>query len=97
MKNIVKEKTCFKSAANPSCIDIFLTNSAGSFQNTTTVTTGLSDFHNMVVTVMKTTYPKAQPKIIYYRDYKNFDLDNFRTQLREELHKIMEKDYTVGT
>ena len=63
LKNIVKEKTCFKSAENPSCIDLFLTNTAASFQNTTTVTTGLSDFHKMVVTVMKTTYPKAQPKI----------------------------------
>ena len=42
---------------------------------------------------MKTTYPKAQPKIIYYRDYKNFDLYNFRTELREELNKIVEKDY----
>ena len=93
MKNIVKEKTCFKSIENPSCIDLFLTNSATSFQNTTTVTTGLSDFHKMVVTVMKTTYPKAQPKVIYYRDYKNFDLYNFRTELREELNAIVEKDY----
>ena len=66
MKNLVKEKTCFKSFENPSCIDLFLTNTAASFQNTTTITTGLSDFHKMVVTVMKTTFSKAQPKIIYY-------------------------------
>ena len=57
------------------------------------MTTGLSDFHNLVVTVMKTTYAKAQPKIIYYRDYKNFDVYNFRTELREELNKIVDKDY----
>ena len=93
MKNLVKEKTCFKSIENPSCIDLFLTNSAASFQNTTTVTTGLSDFHKMAVTVMKTTFPKAQPKIIYYRDYKNFDLYNFRTELRKELNESVEKDY----
>ena len=42
---------------------------------------------------MKTTYAKAQPKIIYYRDYKNFDVYNFRTELREELNKIVDKDY----
>ena len=65
MKNLVKEKTCFKSVENPSCIDLFLTNTAASFQDTTTVTTGLSDFHKMVVAVMKTTFPKAQLKIIY--------------------------------
>ena len=26
LKNIVKDKTCFKNALNPSCIDLFLTN-----------------------------------------------------------------------
>ena len=36
-KNLVKDKTCFKSIDNPSCIDLFLTNSYRSFQNTTTV------------------------------------------------------------
>ena len=31
IKNLVKEKTCFKSMENPSCIDLFLTNSVHSF------------------------------------------------------------------
>ena len=92
-KNLVKEKTCFKSIENPSCIDLFLTNSHASFQSTTTIATGLSDFHKMVLTVMKTTFPKAEPKIVYYRDYKNFDLYNFRTDLREQLSRTTEKDY----
>ena len=56
VKNLVKEKTCFKSIDNPSCIDLFLTNTPLSFQNTTAVTIGLSDFHKMAVTVMKTTF-----------------------------------------
>ena len=38
----MKEKTCFKSVQNPSCIDLILTNNAMAFQNTTTVFTGLS-------------------------------------------------------
>ena len=38
------ENTCFKNAENPSCIDLFLTNFYRSFQNTTRVTTGLSEF-----------------------------------------------------
>lgn len=33
-KNLVKEPTCFKSVDNPSCIDLFLTNSPLSFQHT---------------------------------------------------------------
>ena len=32
-ENIVKDKTCFKSLNNPSCIDLFLTNFPSSFQN----------------------------------------------------------------
>ena len=43
---------------------------------------------------MKTTFPKAQPKIVYYRDYKNFDLYNFRTD-GMELSKTVEKDIFI--
>ena len=34
---------------------------------------------------MKTTFPKAKPKVIQYRDYKNFVLENFRMELRFRL------------
>ena len=88
-KNLVKDPTCFKSIDKPSCIDLFLTNSPLSFQNTATVTTGLSDFHKLVVTVMKTTFPKMKPRIIYYRDYKKFNLQEFRRELRNELRKTL--------
>ena len=84
-KNIVKQKTCFKSIDNPSCIDLFITNCYNSFQNTTVISTGLSDFHKMIVTVMKTTIPKHKPKIIKYRDYKKIVEHNFRNELREKL------------
>ena len=52
-ENIVKEKTCFKSLTNPSRIDLFLINFPSSFQNTCTITTGLSDFHKIVITAEK--------------------------------------------
>ena len=50
-KNLVKDFTCFKSANNPSCIDLFITNSWDSFKSTATVSTGLSDFHKMIMIV----------------------------------------------
>ena len=81
-KNLVKVATCFKNPENPSCMDLFLTNSAQSFQGTTT---GLSDFHKMAITVMKTTFPKAKPKVVQYPDYKNFNLQNFRQDLRDKI------------
>ena len=86
-KNLVKEGTCFKNRDNPSCIDLFLTNSHHSFQNTTTVFTGLSDFHKMVLTVIKSSFPKGKPKQIsiykyLYMDYKTF----YELQFKEELY-----------
>ena len=46
--------TCFKNPDNPSRIDLILTNRSISFQNSGVIETGLSDFHKLVVTVMKT-------------------------------------------
>ena len=55
LSNLVHFPTCFKSLDNPSTIDLIITNHKSSFQNTISVSTGLSDFHKMVITSMKTT------------------------------------------
>ena len=52
-KNIVVNKTCFKSVQNLSCMDLYLTNNPKSFQNTLSLPCGLSDHHNLVATVLK--------------------------------------------
>ena len=65
-KNLVKEPTCYKNPDNPSCIDLFLTNTPRTFQCTTTIETDISDFHKLVVTILKILYKKQRPKIIYY-------------------------------
>ena len=44
-KNIVKNKTCFKSIENPSYIDLIITDKAGRFQHTNVFETGMSDHH----------------------------------------------------
>ena len=85
LTSLIKEPTCYKNLQNPSCIDLILTNSPYSFQNSYVVETGLSDFHKMTVTVMKTTYEKLKSKIKNYRDYKNFCNDTFRKVLLEKL------------
>ena len=96
LKNLIKEPTCFKSE-NPRCIDLILTNRYSSFQNTTTVETGLSDFHKMVLTVLKTTYQKAGPTVVNYRDYKNFSEQTFKQDLREELEIIKSSDLSYDS
>ena len=43
---------------------------------------GLSDFHRMVVTVMKTSFERLKPRVINYRDYKSFENKIFREELQ---------------
>ena len=77
LKSLVKQKTCFKSISNPSCVDWFLTNNALSFQSTETVSTGLPGFHKLVPTILKTSIVKNKPRETQYRNYKYFDSKKF--------------------
>ena len=78
---MINRPTCYKNPEKPSCIDLILINCPRKFQNSCATETGLSDFHKLVVTVMKITYKKSQPKIINYRSYKYFNNENFREEL----------------
>ena len=44
----------------------------------------------MAITVLKTTFPKSKPKVIQYRDYKNFVLQKFREELKSGLEKVVD-------
>ena len=78
VKNLIKVPTCFKNPDFPTSIDVMLTTSCRSFHNSCAIETGLSDFHKMVVTVMKSHFQKKEPKIIPYRDYNNFYAEEYR-------------------
>ena len=52
------KKTCFKNPAKPICIDLIITHKPGMFNNAKTNETGLSDFHKLVVSIMKLSYKK---------------------------------------
>lgn len=62
IRNIGKDKTCFKSMNISSCIDLFIPNNPLCFQNITAIFTGISDFHKMVLTVIKIFFLKSSPK-----------------------------------
>ena len=79
-KNLIKDATCYKNPENPSCIDLILTNNSNSFQNSEVIETGLSDFHKMMVTVMKTTFEKLKPNM-KYQIYRKFSNDKFQENL----------------
>ena len=79
LKALNKESTCFKNYTRPSCIDLFVTNCSKSFESTLTIETSLSDFHKLIVIVLKVQHETVPLKIIQYRDYKNFDSTRFRS------------------
>ena len=85
LSNLVKEKTCFNNIQNPGCIDLLPTNNSCASQQTTTVCSGLSDCHKLVLTVLKTSIPKGNPRQITYRDYKKFDSLKFNNKLKNVL------------
>ena len=60
-QNIIKDKTWLKNPQNPSCTDLIITNRERSFQNSTVIETGLSDFHKMSLSIMKVFYKKTMP------------------------------------
>ena len=84
-ESIVKENAYFKNVLKPSCIDLFITNNPFRFQNKIAVTDRLSDFHKMVITVMKMSFKKHSPTERHYRDYKCFDRTKFINNLKEKL------------
>ena len=87
LTSMLNKPTCFKNPDKPSCIDLILTNCPRSFKNSCAIETGLSDFHKLAVSVMKTSYKKSEPKIITYRSYKSFCNNNFREELRQVISK----------
>ena len=65
LTNLIKEPTCFKNPENLSCIDLILSNRRRSFQNSFSLKTGLSDFHKMTLSLMKKSFPRYKPTIIF--------------------------------
>ena len=82
--SLIKEPTCFKSTT-PTCIDLILTNHKNVFMKSSTFETGLSDFHKLTTTIMKKNFEKGNPRILYYRNYKNFDKNIFKQRLNNKL------------
>ena len=79
LRNLIKEPTSTR-------INLTLTNKPRSFKNTYMIETGLSDFHKMIVAVMKMHFPKMKPQVVSYRKYKDFHNETFLDSLRHELN-----------
>ena len=47
--------------------------------------TGTSDFHQLIITIFKVKPDKLPPRIIKFRDYKNFERKAFNNNLQVSL------------
>ena len=83
-KNIIKNKTCFKSVEG-SCIGLILTSRPSLHQFTNVFETGISDHHLLIYTMLKSAYTKMEPKVLSKRCFKNFLEQSFLQDLKKGL------------
>ena len=85
LESLIKIPTCYKSLSSPTSIDLILTNKKNLFMKSTTFETEMSDFHKLTTTILRKTISKGNAKKIFYRDYKVFDHNTFKTRLQSKL------------
>ena len=64
LKALNEEPTSFNNVDNPSSTDLFLTNSSKSFEKCLILETGMSDFHKLIITILKVKPDKLSPRIV---------------------------------
>ena len=75
LDNLVKEPTCFKSK-HGTLLDVILVNKSSTFYNTLNIVNSVSDFHNMVATMMRFHVP-----FIQYRSFKKYSKINYTSSI----------------
>ena len=80
LTKLIKSETCYPKN-HKSVIDLLFTNKPLSFQKAHVTETGLSDYHKLFSTFFKSLFSKPEAKVIKYRNYKNFDKNNFLDDL----------------
>ena len=76
----MKENTCFKGNGG-FCIDLLIINSKFSFMKTNSFETGLSDHDHIIHAIFKTKFEKFEPKKSIYRNFIQFDIDQFNSDI----------------
>ena len=77
--NLIKNKSCFKG--DGSRIDLIFTNRMHCFKNTISFETGISEYHHLIYSMLKTTFEKEESKKVTNRNYKQFQWKTFEEDL----------------
>ena len=73
---------------------LILTNKKNLFKNSNVLEIGISDHHSFITTVLRTQLIKGNAKMKMHRDYKTFNTDFFKRDLRERLENHTSYDYS---
>ena len=92
LNNLINKTTCFQSN-KPTCTDLILTNKKNLFKLSSTLETGISDHHKLVLTILKSVSFKGTPKMKIYRSFKKFELENFDRILKDKLENVTNHSY----
>ena len=60
LENLIQGSTCVTVRHEPTSIDVILTNKKRSFKNSSTVATGVSEYHKMVLMTIKGNYERLK-------------------------------------
>ena len=93
LESLIKKPTCSQSK-NPSCIDLILTNEKDLLKNSNVLEVGISDHHGLIITALKSQLVKGNAKRKLYRDYSEFNMDNFKAELDDKLKSGVVTEYS---
>ena len=79
-KQLIEKATCITETSEM-LIDVILTNSPETIQNYDTVLSSNSD-HDIIAIIRKKSTPKCPPRTIYSRNYKNYNTNIIKNELR---------------
>ena len=83
LESLIKGSTGDTIRYPSTSIDVIMTNKKRNFKNSCTVATGISDYHSVVLSMMRANYERLKPMKIQYCLYKNFDEDKFMKDLQK--------------
>ena len=86
-KNIVNEPTCFKSLSNPGYIDLVITNISSNFKTRRQYQRAYWIFIKCLLSVLKHTFHRHAPKVLVYRDCRNFNRVIFKREPEDKLNQ----------
>ena len=93
--SIAKETTYYNNFKKSQLHRFIIHNRSRSFHNTYFYETSLSDFHKLVVIILRSSFEPLPPKIIKYRNLKKFDEDKFRCLFKKRLNDFITDDISV--